>query len=390
MSKRIYITEDIARELNNITQPISNLPQDIKNVLKNHKTSLGLHPTFPPEEEVSFDELLTNERFKEVKKNVSELNLDNYTSNYIKKYIQQLIDKCKSIEQSFKTQLENICYNYIIDLFQVPNGLVSFTCNLVDNVDSGKAQVNNSEALQFDNISHRTKLHDAVYKRRIINAIITGGAFRLSYISKKLVGELYELSPELPSLYREIITLNDYLLFTKNNIGISEKDKKQIGISYLTIGNENTKNKIVAEGEIFPILLHESIRGFLEMFAAYGLPSSKKECSYVMSKADFIDAEPWDMRIGPALWDILMKKFDEPSSDKLPMLLTVLFSQSTEKFNFILREIFGDTSLGNKLIIKILNKVEDEFNAADFEELMLKKQIDNTIINDGYYMPEEL
>ena len=390
MAKRIYITEDIAQELNNITKPISKLPQDIKNVLKNHKTSLGIHPTFPPEEEISFDELLTNKRFEEVIKNVYELNLDNYKPDFIKKYIQDLIEKCKSIEKNFKTQLENICYNYIIELFQVPDGLVTFSCKLVDKVNANKAQVNNSENIQFNNISHREKLHDAVYKRRIINAIITGGAFRLSYISKKLIGELYELSSELPSLYREIITLNDYLLFTKNNMGISDKDKKQTGISYLTIGNDKTKNKIMAEGEIFPVLLHESIRGFLEMFAAYGLPSSKKECSYVISKADFINAEPWDMRIGPSLWDILMEKFNEPSTETLPILLTVLFSQRTEKFNFILKEIFGNTALGDKLIRKILNKVDEELNSADFEELMLKKQTDSSIINDAYYMPEDL
>ena len=51
----------------------------------------------------------------------------------------------------------------------------------------------------------------------------------------------YELNPELPKLYKEIIALNEYLLFTKNNMGISEKNKKQAGISYLTIGNEQTK-----------------------------------------------------------------------------------------------------------------------------------------------------
>ena len=73
------------------------------------------------------------------------------------------------------------------------------------------------ESFDFADIAHRTRLHDAVYKRRIINTIITGGAMRLSGISKELIGELYEMSPELPGLYRKITALNDYLLFTKNN-----------------------------------------------------------------------------------------------------------------------------------------------------------------------------
>jgi hypothetical protein len=275
-------------------------------------------------------------------------------------------------------------------MFQVPEGLVNFTCNLVEKVDTDKAPISNGEHFEFEDTAHRSRLHDAVYKRRLINAMITGGAMRLSVISKQLIGELYEMSPELPAIYKKITVLNDYLLFTKNNMGISEKAKKQAGVSYLTIGNDRVKNVVRVEAEIFPILLHESIRGFLEMFAAYGLPSSKKECAYIMSKADFIDAEPWDMRIGPAIWDYLMMRFEEPETENIPMLLTVLFSQTTNKFNSILQEIFGETKRGERMVQKILMKAQEEFEADDFEKLMAKKQTDNSMITDGYFIPEEL
>jgi hypothetical protein len=173
-------------------------------------------------------------------------------------------------------------------------------------------------------------------------------------------------------------------------MGISEENKKQSGISYLTIGDENTKNKVMVQAEIFPILLYESIRGFLEMFAAYGLPSSKQECGYVMSKADFINAEPWDMRIGPELWDYLMDAFDNPETQDLPMILTILFSQHTDKFNEILQEIFGKTKASQIIAQKILNKAYSELDVDDFEELMSKKQTETDIIADNYFLPEEL
>lgn len=389
MGKTIYITEGIAQELENKIQPMSELPQDIKNVLRNHKTSLGAHPSFPPEEEIPFDVELTIARFNDVVSKAADLDLYDYSPAAIKRELKELTNKCKNIEKNFKEKLENICYNYVIDLFQVPEGLVNFTCNIVEKVDSDKAPVQNGEHFEFEDIAHRTRLHDAVYKRRIINAIITGGAMRLSAISKTLIGELYEMSPELPALYKRITILNDYLLFTKNNMGISEKSKKQAGISYLTIGNEQIKNSVHTEAEIFPILLHESIRGFLEMFAAYGLPSSKKECAYVMSKADFLDAEPWDMRIGPALWDFLMEKFGEPETENIPMILTVLFSQTTTKFNSVLQEIFGETKRGERMIQKILMKAQEEFEADDFEKLMAKKQTDTSIITDEYFKAED-
>ena len=390
MGKRIYITEEVAAELSEMISPLTDLPQDIKNVLRNHKTSLGIHPAFPPEEEISFDMLITQERFEESVAKVKTVNIDNYQPKFIEKHLQNLINKCKEIENNFKTKLENICYNFVIDLFQVPEGLVAFDCQLVENVDSDKAPVSSKETIEFDNIKQRSRLHDAVYKRRIINAIITGGALRLSWIDKRLIGEIYELNPELPSLYRDIVILNEYLLFTKNNMGISEENKKQSGISYLTIGDENTKNKVMVQAEIFPILLYESIRGFLEMFAAYGLPSSKQECGYVMSKADFINAEPWDMRIGPELWDYLMDAFDNPETQDLPMILTILFSQRTDKFNEMLQEIFGKTKASQIIAQKILNKAYSELDADDFEELMSKKQTETDIIADNYFLPEEL
>ena len=41
-------------------------------------------------------------------------------------------------------------------------------------------------------------------------------------------------------------------------------------------------------------------------------------------------------------------------------------------------------------IEKILNKVNDELSYDDFDELMLKKQTDTSIISDQYYLPDEL
>ena len=108
-----------------------------------------------------------------------------------------------------------------------------------------------------------------------------------------------------------------------------------------------------------------------------------------MSKADFIDAEPWDMRMGPAIWDYLMERFEQPESENIPMLLTVLFSQTTHKFNSILQEIFGETKRGERMVQKILMKAQEEFEADDFDKLMAKKQTDSSIINDNYFKADD-
>jgi hypothetical protein len=109
-----------------------------------------------------------------------------------------------------------------------------------------------------------------------------------------------------------------------------------------------------------------------------------------MSKADFINAEPWDMRMGPELWDYIMDIFDNPETENIPLILTTLFSQRTEKFNSILQEIFGQTKNAKTIADKILAKVEMVLETDDFDEMMAKKQTDISIISDNYFLPEEL
>jgi hypothetical protein len=72
------------------------------------------------------------------------------------------------------------------------------------------------------------------------------------------------------------------------------------------------------------------------------------------------------------------------------MILTILFSQRTDKFNEMLQEIFGKTKASQIIAQKILNKAYSELDVDDFEELMVKKQTETDIIADNYFLPEEL
>ena len=115
MAKTIYITEEVAKQLSELSKPLTDLPSDIKNVLRNHKTSLGQHPSFPPEEEVPFDMMITQSRFDEARTHLLDFNLQDYSTKSLQKHLQDLVNKCKDIENNFKEKLENICYNYIIE-----------------------------------------------------------------------------------------------------------------------------------------------------------------------------------------------------------------------------------------------------------------------------------
>ena len=94
-------------------------------------------------------------RFNEVVSNIKKFNLDNYSKDNILKLIQEKTNYCKEIEQN---SIRKIYVIIIIDLFQVPEGLVAFTCTLVDKVNDNKAQIQNTEQIKYNNIEHREKI----------------------------------------------------------------------------------------------------------------------------------------------------------------------------------------------------------------------------------------
>ena len=57
-------------------------------------------------------------------------------------------------------------------------------------------------------------------------------------------------------------------------------------------------------------MLHDAIKGFFELFSVYGLPTDPEKAKHIVSKADFLLAEPWDMRFGVQLWKMIFDKME--------------------------------------------------------------------------------
>ena len=53
----------------------------------------------------------------------------------------------------------------------------------------------------------------------------------------------------------------------------------------------------------FPILIHELIKGTMEILGTQGLPDDPKQAEMVMASTDSLSSEIWDLRIGPSSWD---------------------------------------------------------------------------------------
>jgi hypothetical protein len=392
MTKRIIITEEKANELFDFEHV--KLPKDIKKSLRDNKTSLGINPAFPPEDENRFDVKIILNRFKHVLEEYQNTDdSNNLSPDYLANQLSLKLKLCKDIEKPIRNNLEIVCNNVIDKLFGIPDDTVIFKCSLVDDIqqDINKIRLTpeNTDDMEFDGIEQIEGLTDEVYKRRLINSLILGGAVYYTNETDLFISEIYKLNPKLPELYHEILVLNNLLLFLKEDKK-TDDNRKQGGSVTVDLGNTSKKTIIEAEGIIFPFLLTESIKGFMELFVSHGLPKSRKEALYVMKKADFVMAEAWDMRFGPALWKYIIDAMGTSNSKLIPNVLYNIVSLPVTSFNKFMKEIFAKTKRGKEKMHELVELVENKLQMDDFDFKLNQKRSEYAPITNEYFTEEDL
>lgn len=367
------------------------LPDDIRTALKDNKTSLGASSAFPDEYGDSFDTKLTLSRFNETKKRL-ELIGEIEECDDIENAMTILIEKCKKLEAPIKDNLEKIAYNFIVNLFNIPEEGVNFSVELkedLSDISLGVRMQSEDSKFEFETLAHKKVLNDDIRKRRVINALMTGASLRIASEIRRYIADIYDLEPRLPDLYRKILALNDYLLFTNAN-ELTEDSNNQLGMSKIIMGDRQTKTDVTVEAVIFPILIYEEVRAFLELCAAHGLPKSKEEANYVLKKADYLQAEPWDMRLGPAMWDYMRKAFGDIDESLLPYVFKEVCKLTPQRFNTFMQETFSESKKSKKIAQNIINYCKEKQEYDDFEGRMMSKRADFAALNEKYINPEEL
>lgn len=372
------------------------LPEDVKMALLNNTTSLGNNPAIPDIYDMPFLLKIANNRFDDIKNvllNIGEI--DDFEDTEINSMLAKLINKCKKMERPYRNELEKLCVNYVIDTFNVPEDSVELNVSLSDTIDlSAKSiivePIDGDDDFQFDDVEMSSSIRGEIYKRRILDALCMGEAIVLSSDIDSYADSISKFSPELCTLYLKILALNNYSMYMADDLGIDDENKKQLGTVNVEFGNEGEQVRITAQGVIFPVLLSETLRGFMELFVSHGLPKNKKMAEIVIGKSDFLKAEPWDMRLGPSLWLIMSKSFNDLTLDELPYLLRRIASLDIEKFNFLMKEVFARTKKGRQIMSKICAKAKDDIEYTRFTDRMSKMKVDKSIITDEFINENEL
>lgn len=381
-------------DMKNIENIITGVPDDIEKAVISSRTSLGSNPAIPDIYDVPYLKKLTERAFSSsVNKLLSvfgEVDMGNPEETLAK-----LLNECKEKERPYRNQLEKICFNTVIEMFAVPQETVDIRVSLKDDISANSSVINldpidGDDDMEFSDISDAKELREEVLKRRFLDAVCMGAGMEISSATELFSKAIEKIDPDLITIYQRIIALNSYCLFLKNDIGLTDENKMQLGTVEVSLGSEENKVRIDAQGVIFPILLCELIQGFIELFVSHGLPEDKARALSVIGKADFLKAEPWDMRLGPELWKLLEASFNDINSNELPYLLKRISMLPVNKFNYLMKEVLAKTKKGKSIMSNLSAKAKNDAEYEKFVDRMDKMKQDRGLIADDYIHPEEL
>lgn len=351
----------------NITERMHpSLEEDLKN--RNH--SLGKHPVFPDDDESTFEEKIMGERFKEVANRYKRaFDVDSVSNAHAIKEMMPLVYETMGLESKHKKALEKLAERMIREEFNMGEDIVEIHAELTSEINMEGTKKNPkpmATETQFKNHDEMVSAKEEVYKRRFLNAMTQGAAKKTNHMFHMVDEELTDLDPRLPNKYSKMMAAADYMYYI---VPAMEKGVSGGVVRVQFPTASNPKAVIHAQAMVFPVLIHELVKGVMELMSAHGLPKNKRVGQYVIDKADFLAAEPWDMRLGPALWSRFTNMIDPDDFHLKHHLYTELAAMPVKEFNMKMREIMAGTKEGQKIIKGILDEVkaglkEDEFNEA--------------------------
>lgn len=351
---------------------------EIEEAIKERKTSIGNHPALPSGGVRPYDQKLLLGRFNEVVNTCKEaFDMNEITEGDLPKLMesaQQLLLGCMESEKEHRDVLESLAERLVREDYDVSEDLVEFNCKLVDNLTMERQLTREFENedfnLDFERADDIQNAEGEVMKRRMVNSMIQGGANKCNHMYHMGRKDLMDIDPTLLNKYKKMMAFNDYMYFMTPKPNTA----KAAGVVNVDF-NEQGKPVINAEALTFPVLIHEMVKGVLELISMNGFTEDEQLNEYVINHADFLAAEPWDLRIGPAIWDKVMDCIPPKDHDMKHHVFHKLVKLPVNEFNSCMKEIIAETKEGKRLVNEMLNEVKfKQFEAALDEEIAIKKE----------------
>jgi hypothetical protein len=384
----------------------------IERQINQRETPYKEHPALPQDGDRDYIEMITSKRFKDSVDKVRRFLGDttpiqgNNPMQGLMGSVMNGLQQIVSIESQNKEYLERLAVNLVIKELGIPEGSIQYDAQLIhrpqqaaqgmrtqpeepedeDVMDAFKKGEEHTEELE-DFVDEFEKFNLEKAKRRMINSLIQGAAFKGGHMYVLVNDELNRLSPNLVNLYGVTQSLMEHLYWLYPNMErMAGGGGGQMGQS--EVDEETDPPTVKARAMTFPLLVHELVKGTYEIFGTHGLPDDPRQAEMVMGAEDTLPAEVWDSRLGPIFWE----KFTEAYPDKLfeddmkhiQHYLFVRFSKlSAPEFMRVAKLILQGDPQGSQFIQRMVNEIVEDLKKDEYEEKMGSSDDDDDD-NDNY------
>ncbi len=350
-------------------------------------------PTTGQEPNQNFQEVLASERYRQVVSNLRRYLGDRTPIQRGMEGVMQLQmtlmnahNTVVQIERNHRQELEQLAIELVMKEMGIPEGAVEFDAKIVgmgeidmsdfehDNEDEeNPEQVEIENEIEIFNELQNLDLERA--KRRMINAIIQGASKKGHYMFHMVPERLEQITgnPNILNLYGTLMSINDITYWQ-----ISDQMIKNMGGS--AAGKESAEGpeeeggpgKVIARGINFPVLVHELIKGTIELIALQGKPEG--DFTDIESTEDTLEKEMWDLRLGPAIWDRIRNQFpediltDENKRELQSYLLLEIFKLPAKKFLVFMKEVLSGSNSGKRMMNELMDGINKMFNDQEYED----------------------
>ena len=379
---------------------------DVEGKINRGETPLSNNPAFPNIQSgqvpQTFEQLIASKRFKDVvdkvkrytgQQNISGQNALMQLQTAMMRAVQTLFQ----IQDNNKEYLENLAVDLVRKEMGVRPDQLQYDAKLVgmgqidmsgfskegEEPDEEEVEQNfqqqEEDVEDFITAFERFDIEKA--KRRFINALIQGSSKKGHYMFELVRDELDRIDPRLLNLYGIVMSVNDLMYWVlpdemmdmmMSQSGVGGKEEVDI---------ETDPPTVRARGLFFPILIHELIKGTMEVLGTQGLPDDPKQAEMVMASTDTLANEVWDLRLGPVIWEKFLTAYPERLFDEdKKFIQSYLFARfsalsSDEFFNLAKMILRGDakaTSILDKMVTEIVNHLnevhsDDDEDSSDYD-----------------------
>lgn len=212
------------------------------------------------------------------------------------------------------------------------------------------------------------ELKPAVKRRRLTNAMMHGAA-RKSQNLHHLDDQLREENPELGRNYANLMAANDanYFLIDDETIRREGESGIHAGNVKLDLSNPE-KPKIIAQGMVFPILLHELSKGVVELMSLWGLSEDPEERKYVLDKTDNLASETNDIRLGTKIWEKFVAQIPVNNQEVISLTWNMLQELPDNEYNQIIEGLISGSGDAQNKVRRIAEEALEELQREDSED----------------------